>query len=281
MYIGNMVQHTYEKLSYRSKKIRKVNDNDMIIVENTHEAIISREDFDRVQKILKSRSRYNSIKEKKYLFTGLLKCKECGASLSISEKITKSNNSHYTQCNLYRKKGKYGVCTQHRLNYNWLEEDLLEIITKICNKFLQDYDYKEIIMKANEINNNNFNQLTSELKNIDDDLLKTNIVIDNLYKDKISSIISEEDFKRMYENYSTEVKTLKTRKVTCEEKIKSIESELSSIDYEGCRGAVKQFMSMKKPSRNIIGRIVKKVEISENKEVDIYFNFKELSYIEK
>lgn len=281
MYIGNMVQHTFEKLSYRSKKQRKINDDDLIVVENTHEPIINKEDFDKVQKILKSRSRYTRLKEKKYLFTGLLKCKECGASLSISEKITKSSNSHYTQCNLYRKKGKYGKCTQHRLNYNWLEEDLLEIIRNICDKFLQDYDYKGIIAKANEINIENLDNLSKELENINKDLSKARLTIDNLYNDKISGLILEEDFKRMYDKNITNNNILKDKKITCEEKIKEIETELSKIDYEGCRTTAKQFMGMKKPTRNIISRIVQRVEISESKEVDIHFNFKELSYIGK
>lgn len=281
MYIGNMVQHTYEKLSYRSKKIRKVNDNDMIIVENTHEAIIKKEDFDRVQKILKSRSRYTRLKEKKYLFTGLLKCKECGSSLSISEKITKSVNSHYTQCNLYRKKGKYGNCTQHRLNYNWLEEDLLEILRGICNKFLQDYDYDGIIAKASKVNVDNLEILSKELDNINKDLAKLNNMNDSLYKDKHSGLICEEDFKRMYDKNLFDINTLKSQKITCEEKIMEIKNELSKVDYDGCRSTAKEFMSMKKPTRNIIGRIVQKVEISEGKEVDIHFNFVELSYIGK
>ena len=151
MYIGNMVQHTYKKQSYRSKKIIRIPKEEQIIVENTHEPIIDKETFDKVQEIMKTRSRYTRGKEQKYLFTGLLKCKECGHSLSISEKINKKNNSHYTSCNLYKKKGKYGQCTQHRLNYNILEDELLDILRNICTSFLEDYDYEDIISKKMEI----------------------------------------------------------------------------------------------------------------------------------
>jgi DNA invertase Pin-like site-specific DNA recombinase len=281
MYIGNMVQHTYEKTSYRSKKLRKVNDDELIIVNNTHEPIISREDFDKVQEILKSKSGFTRLKDKKYLFSGLLKCKECGASLSISEKKTKSNNYRYTQCNLYKRKGKYGKCTLHRLNYNWLEEDLLALIRNICDKFLQDYDYEGISKKVKNINDEMLNELTEKLETINIDLVRNNNFIENLYKDKCSGLLREEDYEMMYKNFSTEVKNLKSKKITYEEKLRNIELELSGFDYEGCRNVAKEFMSMKKPTRNILSRIIQKIEINENKEVDMHFNFKELTYINK
>ncbi len=279
MYIGNMVQHTYEKTSYRSKKIRKVNDEELIIVGNTHEPIISREDFDKVQNILKSRTGFTRLQDKKYLFTGLLKCKECGASLSISEKRTKSNNSHYTQCNLYKRKGKYGKCTLHRINYNWLEEDLLSLTRSMCERFLNDYDYEGITAKVKKVNDEKLNELTNELENINIDLVRNNNFIQNLYKDKCSGMLRDEDYEMMYKSFSTEIKNLKSRKIICEEKIRSVELELSSFDYDGCRDVAQKFMSMKNPTRNILSQIIQKVEISENKEVDVYYNFKEFSYI--
>lgn len=279
MYIGNMVQHTYYKTSYRSKKIKKVDENDKIIVKNTHEAIISEEDFRKVQEILKGRSTYTIKKEAKYVFTGLLKCKECGATLSISEKVTKKNNSHFTQCNLYRKKGKYGACTQHRLNYNYLEEDVLNIIRNICTEFLNGYDFNKIVQKKNELYNDNYISLKKEISKLDGEIQKSNIIIDNLYRDKISKIISVDDFTRIYESEKSKNESLKNRKVEIKNKLDEIDNEMANNNYDDCVSLIKEFMSMKKPSRNMMCRLIDKIEISENKEVDIYFKFKELSLV--
>ncbi|MEG1793347.1 MAG: recombinase family protein [Bacilli bacterium] len=275
MYIGNMVQHTYAKVSYHSKKLRKVDQSEQIIVKNTHEAIISKEDFDKVQELLKKRSKFNRGKEKKYLFTGLLKCKECGATLSISEKINKKDNSHFTQCNLYRKKGKYGVCTQHRVNYNLLEKDLLEIIKNECEKFLNDYNPETIIKKANNMYDNNSKILKDEIVTIEKGLSTNRNIIDNLYKDKINNTLSQEDFNRMYETYSKENQSLIVRKNDLEKKITELNEEYSKLDYEKCKHSVERFMSMDNPTNNVISRLVKKITVSENKEIEIYFNYKE------
>ena len=90
MYIGNMVQHTYEKPSHTSKKLKKIDCTNQIIVKNTHEAIISEEEYQEVQKILNSKSRVSSVKKyDKYLLSGLLICGNCGHNLGISERQRK------------------------------------------------------------------------------------------------------------------------------------------------------------------------------------------------
>ena len=55
MYIGNMVQNTHNKISYNSKKLRKTSKDELIIIEGTHEGIISKETFDKVGKLLNNK----------------------------------------------------------------------------------------------------------------------------------------------------------------------------------------------------------------------------------
>src|SRR5574344_947616 len=108
MYIGNMVQNKFAKVSYNSKKIKRMNEEEYIIVENTHEAIINKDDYNKVQKLLNSRScEKRTAKQFQYLLGGMLYCKDCGRTIRISEKIMKSMTKHYTQCNLYTRKGKF------------------------------------------------------------------------------------------------------------------------------------------------------------------------------
>ena len=74
----------------------------------------------------------------------MLYCHECGRNIRISEDILKSGVRHYTQCNLYTRKGKYGICSSHRINYDWLEEDILEYLQDVCEKFCKYYDFNEL-----------------------------------------------------------------------------------------------------------------------------------------
>ena len=211
------------------------------------------------------------------MFTGLLKCKECGHSLSISEKINKKNNSHYTSCNLYKKKGKYGQCTQHRLNYNILEEELLDILRNICTSFLEDYDYEDIISKKMEINNKKLNDISKTITSFKKKLNKNNSIVDNLYKDKIEGLLSEKDFSRMYQEYTKDSNSLTDKIEDLQKELEQIKVENQDNKYDECKKIIQEFFKLKKPTRNVIARLVDRVEVSEKKEIDIYFKFKEIS----
>lgn len=79
----------------------------------------------------------------------------------------------------------------------------------------------------------------------------------------------------MYEDYSKENQSLLTRKIDLEKKINNLNNEFSKLDYDKCKQSVDRFIGMDKPANNVISRLVNKITISENKEIEIYFNFKE------
>lgn len=79
IYIGTLTTHKTERkdIHKQGKKVKKEN---QYIFKNHHEAIISKEQFDRVQEMMKKRMDYSSMYTKKkrdYLFGGFLRCGEC------------------------------------------------------------------------------------------------------------------------------------------------------------------------------------------------------------
>lgn len=90
--------------------------------------------------------------------------------------------------------------------------------------------------------------------------------IDKLFEDKYSGLF-EEDFTRIY------ARQIETRKDT-EERIKQLktmeEKEDSSVDINKL---VKDFVNMKEITRTMLVSLVDKMEISENKEITIYYKF--------
>lgn len=112
VYIGNCVNHKQAK-PFKSKKVVDVPKKDWIIVKDTHEPIISNEVWEDAQKLIQNRRRPakdNCVQ----IFSGLVKCKDCGRALSY--------NSHKTpdyMCGTYRNKGK-ALCSAHRITYDEL-----------------------------------------------------------------------------------------------------------------------------------------------------------------
>ena len=112
-----------QKKDYRFKigTIGEKKPQDWIVVEERHEPIVDRKSFDIVQDKLKSRQRSRQTGEIS-LFAGLLKCGECGKSLTIRYTNDKHPKQIYS-CKTYNAYGKQH-CTQHRVEY--------ETFTALC-----------------------------------------------------------------------------------------------------------------------------------------------------
>jgi len=80
-FIGDMVQGKHEKLSYKSKKIVPVDKQDWCVVEGTHEPIIDKKTFDKAQSLFNQHIYTNNKQGKVGLFSGFLRCAECGAAM--------------------------------------------------------------------------------------------------------------------------------------------------------------------------------------------------------
>ncbi len=82
MYIGNMVQGKNKTISYKIHEVRSVPKEEWIVVDNTHDPIIDRDTFDKVQARFGSHVRSSPITQQVDLFAGLVRCADCGAVMS-------------------------------------------------------------------------------------------------------------------------------------------------------------------------------------------------------
>ena len=123
VYIGNTVQGKVSKPQRKLKTIIKKKKDDWIVVENTHEAIIPKDDFNKVQNIF---NYSKAVLEGNDILLRYLKCHECGNSFYRN----KSKGNVYYYCYSYRKKN----CSSHSINKEILEKMVLEHLKEKDNK---------------------------------------------------------------------------------------------------------------------------------------------------
>ena len=278
-----MVQHTFEKISYSQKKLKKIDNSNYIIVENTHEPIISKEDFEKVQEILKERSKTQNQKNfDRYLFSGMMICGRCGHLLGVGNKKYKSGESLYTHCNHYMRKGKFSNCTPNRLNYKYLEQDLLNYLNEIGEEFIKHYDIRNLVEDTVYVFNKDITELENKMKIIDTKIQKKLDLISNLYNDKAEGIISVDVYKNLSERHEKELQSLKCEKEDIQEKLDIFANKSNEKEFTKCRENVEGFLKLKNPTRSVIKKLIEKIIIYDNgesKEVEVFFKFKELEYI--
>ena len=126
-----------QKKDYRFKigTIGEKKPQDWIVVEQRHEPLIDSKSFAIVQDKLKSRQRPRQDGETS-LFAGLIKCGECGKSLTIRTTHAKHPQQIYA-CKTYGAFGK-NHCTQHRVEYDTLYHLVLNKIRECAKAALTD-----------------------------------------------------------------------------------------------------------------------------------------------
>lgn len=124
VYIGNSVHNMQSTVSFKSKKKVRKPESEWFRVENTHEPIIDKEVFYRVQEQIKSRRRQTKEKATP-IFAGLVKCADCGWSMRFGTNKTNKTPYSYYACSYYGQFGK-GNCSMHYIRYDVLYQAVLE-----------------------------------------------------------------------------------------------------------------------------------------------------------
>lgn len=124
VYTGDLIQQKRKRISFKNHKFVKTREDELIITKNNHMEIISKEQFERVQDIIKYSAKVNSNNEYD-LFSGYLKCTECDSNLTIR----KSKEYTYYACSSYVR--KRGCDNKHTIRKDILEE---KVITEISNR---------------------------------------------------------------------------------------------------------------------------------------------------
>ena len=260
LYTGDLVQNRRSKVNYKIKKVVYNKECDYIVVPNTHEAIIDKELFDRVQSLIPKNVGRNEKREN-HLLDGLLYCGECNHRISVSPR-RKIDNRCYTVCNYYRTYLKQKVCTMHSNNYDILEDKILELLKEYCLKYM---DKKSILNRVINTNNDKQNNLRY-IKNLEKEISNINDNLDSIYIDRLNKNISEEQFNRVKIKLETEL-NIKLDKI---KEFKKEKTQNNNIDREKY---IREVLELNNISRDIIINLIDRIEIFEDKKINLILKF--------
>ncbi len=274
LYVGDLVQNRRSRISYKIRKMVKNDESEWVIVKNTHEPLVDRKTFEEVQKIL-SNCKVRSKKDIYRLFDGMLYCYECKRKISIC-KPRKSDNRTYICCNTYRMYSKLNLCTSHNFNYDVLEDAVLKKIKSIFQTYLDQDKIKNRVKSVcdKELSKNEYKMKFESLNN---QVLLKEEQLDKMYLDKLDSKITEEMFNRIKLKLEIEINKIKNEMQEINELMENKEDS-ENMNLE-CMNLVKEFLNVENPNRTLILKLIQKIEITKNKEVNIYFNFKKLNFL--
>ena len=264
IYVGDSVQGKTKKINYKLKRTVKTNPKEYIIVENTHEPIIDRNTFNYVQTLLPKNVK-RPEKKRFYLLDGLLYCGDCKHRITI--RYQNKTGRSYTVCDYYRTYSKYHVCTTHNNNYEKLEKEIINSIKNVCNNYLDKDKVKELLKNIKL--NNNSNKVKYQIQSLE--MLNSKLLqnLDKCYMDKLKDIIDDKQYIRISENIKQEISS--NNEQLGELKSKSIDK--TKQDKKQIEDYINKFLLLENPTRELIINLIDKIEIFDDKTINIKFTF--------
>ena len=193
---------TYSK-SYKLKKRIPNAPEDMYILEDTQDAIVSKEVWNRVQELRQNRRR-NAKAERQGLFSGLLVCADCGRKLHFcTSKNFAGKQDHYVCANY--KSGR-GDCSVHYIREDVLREIVLERVRAINAYVLDDVrGFREEWLRCQEKDMaKQTREVQKHLAQAKKRLNDLDVLIQRVYEDHVLGNLSLERYKKMASDYEAE-----------------------------------------------------------------------------
>ena len=270
-YIGNMVQGRTVKISYKSKKCLRQARENWVVVENTHEPLIDAEAFQKVQMLVSSRKRTKS-RTYDFLLRGLIFCHECGYPMAvINRKNAAGEERLFLICRTYQRFTKAGVCTCHSIKEKTVTDAVLAKVREVCEAYLNP---TELLPMAEEAIStvDKATSAEAEIQSLRNRIDTLTVNLDKMYMDKLSGILSEADFQRIY----LKVKDDRTQ---LEEQLKVLEREKENPvpKEDRAKELVQRFLESVPTNRELLFSLIERVELSEDKQIYIKFRFRQLN----
>lgn len=269
-YTGTLVQGKEEKVSYKIKKSVRKPEEEWVRVENAHEAIIPREDYQVVQELLQTDTRAGGGEKKAHRYVGLLFCGDCMEPMIRRVTHCRGKESVAYIC---PKKNRGEGCTRHTISGEALDGLVLAGIRQQVALFAD----KSRIAESLEQMEIDFAEVTAferEIQRLHREQDKYLEIRTGLYEDLKRQIITEEDFRSFCDIYEKKYRELEEAAARQEETVKKLfrSGMMAGVHLE----RMKNVMQVTEPDRVTLVSFVKRILVYEDKRVYVEFRHKEL-----
>ena len=278
-YIGHSVHNKQSNISFKNKKKVRKPQEEWYRVENTHEAIISEEVFQKVQELIASRRRRQKNGTTQ-IFSGLVKCADCGWSLAYGVNSQNKNPYAHYHCS------KYGQglrqCSMHYIRSDVLYAYVLARLQYWSMMVQKDEDklLKRLLNASDRERNSAKKKQAAELKMAEKRKAEFDGLFAKMYEDWSAGRITEYNFNMLSEKYQNEQKELETKIRQLHETMEA--AVQTAADAEKWIALMKQYVNPVELTAELLNTLIEKITVHEavkgedgsrEQEVEIYYRF--------
>lgn len=279
-YMGHTVLGKTISESYKTKKRRQATEDELMIFENTHEAIIDEETWNNAQRLIETKRRPKKNGAPPCRLSGLLYCSDCGSKLSRrynSRNQYDADNAYC--CSGYRQYTRN--CTMHYIRVSVVEKLILETIREVSAYALSNE--KEFVQKVREASDvqqeatmKEYRRRLGKAKRRHEEL---DDLVKKLYESFATGKIPEKHFDRLLSGYDTEQTVLETEMQELQDGLDRYGAD--SVRADRFLELVKRYTDFSELTTPMLNEFIEKVVVHEAdkstgdrvQKIDIHLNF--------
>lgn len=268
-YIGNLVQGKYGSISYKSGINRPRPKEQWFRVECTHEPIIERALWDRVQKRLSEHAKPFTLGTIG-LFAKKARCASCGYVLRSS----KSGGRHFLQCpNRHYDKD---ACEGAFISVNRLEKMVIDELQRLNSEYI---DINELELKVQFCANllERKKEIERKIATYQGKINQFSKGVRDIYLDKVKGLICEAEFIELSKDFTTQKERIEAQMLECQKQITEIDVEIATGDNR--RELIEKYVKVEHLTREMVEILIDKIMVGKritgtrNVPIEIHWNF--------
>lgn len=251
-YAGDLTQGWSEKINYKLRQRRARPQAQRITVPHTHEPLVPPALFRQVQELLAVRG-YRAGEKGGHLLTGLAFCADCGSPMTY---VRESPGRTYMVCQGYRRSGRLGLCTAHRVR----EDAVLEGIRGRLAALAAGLDGAALAAATAATRD----EEGERRRALEREVERCRRTADSLYRDRISGTLEEEEFAELFQANRDKRRAAQARLVALERQ---------NLDGAAWGRRVEELLRFEELTRPVLLALVERVVIYPDKRAEVCFRF--------
>ena len=262
VYLGKLTFGKTKTKGFFDKRRVPTEESDWIVVEHTHEPLVSQELWDTVHQMMKARRRENGSGHVQP-FAGLVKCAGCGSSLNASYDKKKGKYTGFS-CWVYKNYGKQR-CTSHAIGWQTLNRLVLEDIRRNAQVAkLAAARYVGVLLRAKlEKEKGETVRAERELKKAEKRIGELDKILAKLYEDQALGKISEARYQAMAPGYEAEQASLQERVNRLREQLAHTQEVQDNV--EQFVPLIQKYTDIQELTPHILNELIEKIVVHEKK----------------
>lgn len=262
VYLGKLTFGKTKTKGFFDKRRVATEESDWIVVERTHEPLVSQELWDTVHQMMKARRRENSSGHVQP-FAGLVKCAGCGSSLNASYDKKKGKYTGFS-CWVYKNYGKQR-CTSHAIGWQTLNRLVLEDIRRNAQVAkLAAARYVGVLLRTKlEKEKGETVRAERELKKAEKRIGELDKILAKLYEDQALGKISEARYQAMAPGYEAEQASLQERVSQLREQLAHTQEVQDNV--EQFVPLIQKYTDIQELTPHILNELIEKIVVHEKK----------------